>query len=124
MHAAVASTKKSISLACRSGVHSCTISIAPLKLVSPIATAQGRSGYPAPNAMPTDRKIARCSTLCAAAVTGRYCGGTKDSPVIAEANIDPEIRKIRRLRGVRLVESDAHLPRCHSGDRVKYMSFA
>jgi hypothetical protein len=33
----VVSTKKSISLACRPGTHSCAISIAPLKLASPIA---------------------------------------------------------------------------------------
>jgi predicted dehydrogenase len=57
----VVSTKKWISLACRPGTHSCAISIAPLKPASPIATARGRSGYPAPNAMPTDRKIARCA---------------------------------------------------------------
>jgi hypothetical protein len=110
MHAAVVSTKKSISLACRPGTHSCAISIAPLKLASPIATAQGRSGYPAPNAMPTDRKIARCSRLCGAAVTSRCCGGTKDSTVIAEANSHPDIRKIRRIGGVQFVDSDEHLP--------------
>jgi hypothetical protein len=74
--APIASTAKSLNLACLPGTISCKISNPPDSNIAKIQRTSSRLGYPRLNVVPVSRKIMTCSKLCGTAVTGRSIGGT------------------------------------------------